>query len=878
LQDEVTFLFTDIEGSTRLWEQEPERMREALARHDALARCAVQAHGGEVVKMTGDGLHAAFADPLAAVRATLELQEALADAGNTAGLALSVRCGLHAGAHHRRDGDFFGSVVNRAARIMCAAHGGQMLLSHAVAERLNGRLPDGVMLRDMGLVRLRDLSQAERLYQLVHPRLRTDFPALRSLGEVPNNLPHALTSFIGRARELADLRQRVRDNRLVTLVGMGGIGKSRLSMHVAAEVLDEFSDGVWLVELAPITDGRRVPQAIASALGVKEEPGQSVEDALIRYLRTRRVLLLLDNCEHLVAEAAALAKHMLSAAPELKILASSREPLHITGESTYSLPPLAVPGLLGTFDPSMLATYDAARLFVERARLAVPEFEITEENAGAVGAICHRLDGIPLALELAAARVRALPPLQIAARLDDRFRLLSSSDRTMLPRQRTLRATIDWSYDLLPEGERRLFRMLAVFSGGWTLEEAEEVCACEDDTDPVIDRLAHLVEKSLVFTEDGASRYRMLETVRQYALQRLLEAGELDSARDRHLQCFVRLAEQAKPQLAGSLQREWLARLDADRENLLWAHEWAGSSRDQAQAGLRLLISIKLYWFSRGFTELGHRLVVEALAREGAQEPNLLRSQGLFIAGQFRYFSGRNLEARECLEESLAIARRLGDSALVADVLQPLGMAAIGHGDLAAARAWLEEAVALLSSSGDKRALAGAVNGLAMLHRVEGNAAQAEPLFEQVVRLSNESGIPYAEAIGLLNLAMVLVDDGRPDTARPKLARALRIASQIASSPTAQSVLEVCAGLACAREEWHAATRFYGAAEALAASTGVRRDAADEAFLAPKIRRAREALGNAGFDAGCAEGASLASERALEEARAWLGVEVLAGA
>ena len=870
MPQEITFLFTDIEGSTRLWEQEPERMRDALARHDELARAAVQRHRGTLVKMTGDGLHAAFEDALDALNATLEMQQQLADPAATNGLALPVRCGLHSGPNERRDGDFYGSVVNRAARIMSAAHGGQMLVSHAVAMAVAGRLPQEMRLREIGMVRLRDLASPERLYQLVHPALRDTFPALRSLEDAPNNLPHALTSFVGRERELRELRGRVLENRLVTLVGMGGIGKSRLSMHVAAELMEEFRDGVWLVELAPIADGRRVAHSIASVLGVQEEPGHGIEEALVRFLRTRTLLLVLDNCEHLVEHVAAVAKQLLSSAPGLTVLASSREPLHLTGESTYSLAALPVPGPLQLQGASSVASCDSVRLFVDRARLADASFDVTDDNAAAIGSICHRLDGIPLALELAAARVRSLPPMQIALRLDDRFRLLSTSDRTALPRQRTLRATIDWSYELLPAGERTLFRRFAVFSGGWTLEAAERLMADEPLDGAVIDGLGHLVEKSLVVTEDGARRYRMLETVRQYALQRLLEAGEMDRVRDRHLAGCVELAEEARPNLGGPRQGEWLLRLDHERDNLLGAHEWAGRSANGAQSGLRMLIAIKLYWFSRGLTDLGHQLMVEALARQGAQEPNRLRSEGLFIAGQFRYFAGRCQEARACLEESLAIARALGESKLVAAVLQPLGMAAIGHGDLPAARSWLEEAVALLTASGDKRALAGAVNGLAMLHRVEGRTALAEPLFARVVELAHQSDDPYAEAIGMLNLSMLQVEAGKLEEARRMLASALRLGQQIGSAPTQQSVFEVCAGLASAQQEWEPAARFFGVAQAMAARSGIPRDAADEAFLAPRVTRARHQLGDGRFDALCAEGAALANERALEEARSWL--------
>ncbi|TMH54013.1 MAG: adenylate/guanylate cyclase domain-containing protein [Betaproteobacteria bacterium] len=520
----TTFLFTDIEGSSRLWEQDPERMRPALARHDALVRTAVEHNRGTVVKMSGDGVHAAFSDPLDAVCASLELQRALADSESTNGIAIHVRCGLHAGVTERRDNDFFGTAVNRAARIMSTAHGGQVLLSQAVAVLVDERLPPGVTLRDLGSLRLRDLASPEHVYQLVHPQLRQDFPALRSLEATPNNLPLQVTSFVGRERELAEVKKLLANSRLLTLLGVGGIGKTRLSLQVAADLMDDYPDGVWFVELAPLTDALLVPQAVASVLGVKEEAGRPVVEALIKYVKSRRQLLILDNCEHLLDACAELVKQLLQAGPSLRILASSREHLRVAGESTYPVPALAAPDPYEKFIHTTLTQYEAARLFIDRALAAQPAFEISQQNAIAVAEVCHRLDGIPLAIELAAARVRALPVGTIASRLSDRLRLLAGGDRTALPRQQTLRALIDWSFDLLGEQERTLFRRLAVFAGGFTLEAAEAVSAVGDlANSDVLDVLTHLVEKSLVVMEGESGRYRLLETVRQYAQERLSE-------------------------------------------------------------------------------------------------------------------------------------------------------------------------------------------------------------------------------------------------------------------------------------------------------------------------------------------------------------------
>jgi predicted ATPase/class 3 adenylate cyclase len=471
----TTYLFTDIEGSTRLWETEPDKMRPALARHDTIVRTCVEGNGGTVVKMSGDGVHAVFADPLDAVRATLELQRTIAELKATEGVALQIRCGMHAGVDERRDNDFFGSGVNRAARIMSVAHGGQVLLSQAVAALVSGRLPDGVSLRDLGAVRLRDLASPERVYQVVHQQLRQGFPPLRSLEATPNNLPQQLTSFVGRERELADIRNQLGNTRLLTLFGAGGLGKTRLSLQVAAEVLDDYPDGVWFVDLAPMTDARLVPQAAASVLDVKEEVGRPVLEALVKFVDDRKLLLILDNCEHLLHACAELVTQLLRSGPHLRILASSRQPLQVAGETTYHVPSLSVPEPQGTVTIQVLAQYEAVRLFVDRARAVQPSFQITDTNSRAVVDICHRLDGIPLAIEFAAARVRALSVDEISARLNDRFRLLTGGDRTALPRQQTLRASIGWSYDLLTDHERALLRRLSVFAGGWTLEAVETV-------------------------------------------------------------------------------------------------------------------------------------------------------------------------------------------------------------------------------------------------------------------------------------------------------------------------------------------------------------------------------------------------------------------
>lgn len=867
----VTYLFTDIEGSTRLWEEAPERMRLALARHDALCHAAIERHRGTIVKTTGDGVHAAFDRARDALAAAVDMQLALAAPEDDDGVALKIRCGLHCGVDERRAGDFYGREVNRAARIMSAAHGGQILVSQAVADAVRAAPPADVSLRDLGAVRLRDLAAPERVYQVVHPRLRAEFPALRSLEATPNNLAQQLNSFVGRTRELADVRRLLAANRLVTLLGMGGIGKSRLSVQLGAEVLDDYPDGVWLIELAPLADAQLVPQAVASVVGVKEEAGGTVLDALLKFARDRTLLIILDNCEHLVHACADVAKRLLQAGPKVKILATSRDALQIAGETVFQLAPLAAPDPREQAAAEALAQSDAARLFVDRATAAQPAFRLTADNARIVAAICHQLDGIPLALELAAARTRALSVEAIAARLNERFKLLATGDRTVLPRQRTLRALIDWSYDLLAPPERTLFQRLSVFAGGWTLEAAEAVGAGgEIEAADVLDLLARLVEKSLVIADIDGDRYRMLETVRQYARGKLEEAGGVDAARDRHLAFYVRLAEAARAELVGPEQGAWLKRLDRELDNLLAAHSWCDRAVGGAPLGLQLVFSIKFYLLSRGLLALGERLASEALARSHEQVSASWRCRGLAVAGQFLFYRGRYREARQYLTESLALARELGDQSRIASALQPLGMACLGDGDLSSAGEYLEEAVKLAGQQGDQLSLAAAVNALAQLYRMEGRLDEAEPLCERVLSIARELGDQDSIAIALLNKAMLAISRGVRDGVARTLLDVLEIAAAIGSRPVGQSLLEVTSALACLTGDSRSAARFFGAAEAQTEKTGLRRDPADEAFLSPLIVRSRAALGDVAYLDAERAGRSLSYEEAIDQARDWL--------
>jgi predicted ATPase/class 3 adenylate cyclase len=574
----VTFLFTDIERSSQLWEMHPQTMGRALAQHDDLVRTAVLEHNGYIFKTAGDAFCVAFGSAMNAVRAAADAQHALASAAWEDTGPLRVRMALHSGEAEHRDGDYFGQTLNRVARVLSAGHGGQTLLSRVTAERVREKLPRGISLRDLGERRLKDLSKPERIFQLVAPDLPAEFPPLRSLEVLPNNLPAQVTSFVGRTREMADVKRLLGNTRLLTLTGAGGTGKTRLSLQVAAEVLERFPHGVWLVELATASDPAIVPEAIASALDVRIERDRAPLDTLIDALEARNLLVVLDNCEHLIQACAQTASALLRRCPEIRILASSREALNIDGEVILPVPPLITAefGRVGNdLQIDQLAELEAVQLFVERANAVKPGFSLTEENAKLLAEICWRLDGIPLAIELAAARVKVLSLEQILTRLDDRFRLLSGGSRTALPRQQTLGALIDWSYDLLSEPERMLLRRLTVFVAGRTLEMAEEVCAGDGlEKADVFDFLSALVEKSLLMVEtgaDGESRYTMLESVWDYGDTKLEQSGETARYRRRHLDYFVRFAEAAEPHLFGPEQKTWLERLHVEHYNLNFA-------------------------------------------------------------------------------------------------------------------------------------------------------------------------------------------------------------------------------------------------------------------------------------------------------------------
>lgn len=747
----VTFLFTDIEGSTQLWQQYPAAMPVALARHHAILRQAIESHNGYVFQIVGDAFCAAFPTAIDGLNAALAAQRGLRDASWGESDAIRVRMALHTGAAEARSGEFTSGeyvsslTLSRTARLLSAGHGGQVLLSLSTAELVRDYVPAGVTLRDLDAHRLKDLARPEHIYQVSAPDLPSEFPPLKNLDSRANNLPIQLTSFIGREQEMARTKALLGATRLLTLTGAGGTGKTRLALQVAADLIGEFPDGVWFVELASLTDPTLIPQTVASVLGLRYESGQSLVTVLTEYLHAKTTLLFLDNCEHLVDACARFADNILRSAPKLKILVASREAFGIGGEKTYHVGSLALPPIQsGPADLESLTQYEAVRLFIDRAVAVQPEFILTQTNAHSVAQICNQLDGIPLAIELAAARVLVLSPEQISGRLDDAFRVLTGGSRTAMPRQQTLRASIDWSHGLLELAERVLFRRLAVFAGGWTVDEAEGICpGGEIETVDVLDLLEKLVSKSLVGVDERTDqllpRYRMLETVRQYAREKLSSSGEETALRDRHLDWFLQLAEESNPKLHSSEQVDWLNRLDADRDNFRAALTWA--MENAPEKGLQLVDSLSGFWRLRGYSRFeAWEWFMKMLALPGASAPTAVRARVLGKAASRTYFQGDPAQMDAMLKESLGIWRNLGDKQGLARALDDLGRLACSQRDFAVAQQCYQEGLVLMREREDKPGTDRALLGLGTVAVAQRDWEKAASLFQESLAIYRELG------------------------------------------------------------------------------------------------------------------------------------------
>ncbi|HMD02874.1 MAG TPA: adenylate/guanylate cyclase domain-containing protein, partial [Candidatus Baltobacteraceae bacterium] len=697
----VAFLFTDIEGSTVRWEAYPDAMKSALRRHDALLREAIERRGGRVFKTIGDAFCAAFGTVRDAADAAFDAQRALAASEWSEVDGVRVRMAIHAGTADERDGDYFGQAVNRVARLLAIGNGGQVLLSQSAAQLAQDSLPEGTSLRDLGQHRLKDLSVPEHVYQLVAADLADDFAALRSLDAVQHNLPSQLTSFVGRSADLDEIERALETSRLLTLAGPGGVGKTRLALQAGAHLVARFADGVWFVELAEIVDPALVAHEFATVLRVPALPGKSVAEAVAGALNHKTALLIVDNCEHVIGAAAAIIDSILRRAPDVRVLATSRQPLDIPGEFVHRVVSLALPPPSAALRAEDARAYDAVQLFEERSHAATGTFVLTDEVAPTIAEICRSLDGIPLAIELAAPKLGLLSPTQLAGRLTERMRLLSGGNRTALHRQQTLRALIDWSHDLLDERERTLFRLLAAFSGGWTIEAAERVCGGAGiDEAEVLELLGSLVAKSLVVadTSGESPRYRFLESIREYAREQLASKGDEIALGRRHASYHAGYVREHQHLSTALDDRNWQAKILSELDNIRLALDWSLARRNDARLGLEILAPLRRPRLIFLPQEASHWFALGAAAIDAAADERLAAAVLAWHASANLYGEASAGERIAVAQEAVRAARRSDDPLLVASAFGTLGICLRDAGRLDDANAAFNEAEQSLAS------------------------------------------------------------------------------------------------------------------------------------------------------------------------------------
>ena len=872
----VTFFFSDIEGSTRLIQQLGERYPEVLLAHHAIQRKTLAANGGHELRTEGDSFFIVFGSALQACAGAAAVQTALHAHEWPEGGAVRVRIGVHTGEATLVGNEYLGLDVHRAARVAAAGHGGQVLVSETTRALVDHSLPTGLTLKDLGVHRLKDLAQPERIYQLTVEGLPDNFPPLKTLEATPNNLPTQLTSFIGRDDQVREAKQLLARSRLLTLTGPGGTGKTRLSLEIAANVLDQFPDGVYFVPLSAIHDPELVPSAIAQALSISTTGQRRPIDALIDHLREKRTLLVLDNFEQ-VLDAAPVASQLLEGSAGLRVLVSSRAVLRVSGEQEFPVPPLGLPDLKALPGLAALSQFEAVRLFIERAVAVKPDFKATNENAPAIAGICERVDGLPLAIELAAARVKLFSPQALLSRLEKSLSALGSGTRDAPARQQTLRGAILWSYDMLDDGDRRLLARVSVFARGGNLEQLEAVCGpAEDVGGDVLDSLDQLADQSLLrrLPDFDEPRFLMLQTIRDFASERLEESGEAHLVRDRHLKAFIALAQQAQSHLFGPRRKEWLDRLEEDHDNFRAALDWAVASKD-ARSAMELSTHMWRFWQMRGHLHEGRRRIDEALGLANSGDFPKERLAALEAAGGLAYWQADMEVAQRFYDECLALTRGQGDDRALANALYNAAFPRVVSRDaIADAKPMLAEALPLYRKIGDETGVARVLWGIGNAFFFAKEFAEARPVLEEAVALNRKLNDQFGLGWSIHTLGLVSFNLGDFELARKCWTEAVQLFAAAGDVPGMVLQLDNLSALARHDGDFVRAARLWGAASAhqVSSGTGLGRLLREE-----EGRTGREGLEDDVAARVLAEGQAMSLEKAVAYALETGPVKLVAG-
>jgi predicted ATPase/class 3 adenylate cyclase len=909
----VAFLFTDIEGSTQRWESHREAMDDAVKRHDALLREAIARHNGYAFKAIGDAFCVAFARVSDAVTTACEAQRALSAEDFSAVGGLPIRMGLHAGEASERNGDYFGPAVNRVARLMSIGHGGQILLSGVTSDLAHSDLPPGASLLDLGSHRLKDLTEPEQVWQLTIAGLPAEFPSLRSLDTLPNNLPIQPTSFRGRERDLEEVKALLRQHKLLTLTGSGGVGKTRLALQVGAEVLDHYPDGVWLADFAPITDPELVSSVIAQEIGMAQVEGRRVDESIPQWLRRKKLLLIFDNCEHVLEPVASIADAVIRSCPDVRMLATSRQALDVSGERVLRLASLDVPHKIADLTPTAIMEFGAVALFVDRAVFVDRSFKLTDDTAPIVADICRRLDGIPLAIELAAARVKVLSIPNLAQRLNERFKILTGGSRTALPRQKTLSALIDWSYDLLTPQEQMLFNRVGIFAGGFSLDAATAVCTLGHpepsrriDEIEILDLLSSLTDKSLVVADTSGAheRYRLLESTAAYALEKLQRSGEREALARRHAEYFRDQARAADERFGTGSTVGWLADVELELDNDRAALTWALTHGNDAALGGAIAGALDSLWFDAGLTVEGRYWISLALERvSDAEQPHVAARLWLVLSalssGQRRHDAaeramrlyasvsdgrgtaraqhslasalvqmGRLDEANATIEQALAAARACGDAYNVANCLNRQATIALFRGDVGAGRELFAQALAAFKAVGDESRTAGVLGNMAELEFADGHPEQALRAVSEALEIHARGKNAWLIVANHTNSAAYRIALGDLSAARDSAREGLRLARQARDEQLIAIALQHLALLAGLGGDARRGAQLLGYVDAQYAALGTQREPTEQWGYDKLMAALRETLSADEIAQLAADGAAWSEDQAVEEALA----------